>query len=90
MDRVDIRVDLAALHPSTLTSAVGQGESSAVVGERVVSARERAAFRWRGTPWRCAARGAGGGGAAGVAAGSTGGGVVGSGGADRPVDRAGV
>jgi magnesium chelatase family protein len=56
MDRVDIRIDLPALPPSILTSAVGQGESSAVVAQRVLAARERAAFRWRDTPWRCTAQ----------------------------------
>jgi len=55
MDRVDIRVDLPALDPSTLTTPGAVGESSAVVGDRVLLARERAAQRWRGTPWRCAA-----------------------------------
>jgi magnesium chelatase family protein len=55
MDRVDIRVDLPALPPSILTSTVEQGESSAVVAERVLLARKRAAHRWRDTPWRCAA-----------------------------------
>jgi magnesium chelatase family protein len=55
MDRVDIRVELAALDPSTLTEAGGGGESSAVVADRVLVARDRAAHRWRGTPWRCAA-----------------------------------
>ena len=55
MDRVDIRVDLPALPPSILTSTVQQGESSAVVAERVLLARKRAAHRWRDTPWRCAA-----------------------------------
>ena len=55
MDRVDIRVDLAALDASTLAFADGAGESSSVVRQRVLSARDRAAHRWRGTPWRCAA-----------------------------------
>jgi magnesium chelatase family protein len=55
MDRMDIRIDLPALPPSILTSAVGQGESSAVVAQRVVLARKRAAYRWRDTPWRCTA-----------------------------------
>jgi magnesium chelatase family protein len=55
MDRVDIRIDLPALPPSILTSAVGQGESSAVVAERVLLARKRAAHRWRDAPWRCTA-----------------------------------
>ncbi len=55
MDRIDIRIDLPALPPSILTSAGGQGESSAVVAERVVLARKRAEHRWRDTPWRCTA-----------------------------------
>ena len=55
MDRIDIRIDLPALPPSILTAAVGQGESSAVVAQRVVLARKRAAHRWRDTPWRCTA-----------------------------------
>jgi magnesium chelatase family protein len=55
MDRVDIRVDLAALDPAALTDPNGAGESSAVVAERVLLARERSARRWRGTQWRCAA-----------------------------------
>jgi len=55
MDRIDIRVDLAALDPATLTEPDGAGESSAAVGERVMAARDRAAVRWGGTPWRCTA-----------------------------------
>jgi len=55
MDRIDIRVDLAALDPVTLTEVGGVGESSALVGERVLAARERSALRWRSTPWRCSA-----------------------------------
>jgi len=31
------------------------GESSVLVLDRVLAARERSALRWRGTPWRCAA-----------------------------------
>jgi magnesium chelatase family protein len=56
MDRVDIRIDLPALPPSILTAAGGQGESSAVVAQRVRAARDRASFRWRETPWRCTAQ----------------------------------
>ncbi len=55
MDRIDIRVDLAALDPSTLTSPGAAGESSEAVGDRVLLARDRSALRWRGTPWRCSA-----------------------------------
>lgn len=55
MDRIDIRVDVAALDPAALTDPGGGGESSEVVGQRVRIARERSARRWRDTPWRCAA-----------------------------------
>jgi len=55
MDRIDIRVDVAAPDPAALTEPGGVGESSEAVGERVMVARERSARRWRGTPWRCAA-----------------------------------
>jgi magnesium chelatase family protein len=55
MDRIDIRVDLAALDPSTLTSAGASGESSEAVGDRVLLARDRSALRWQGTPWRTSA-----------------------------------
>ena len=41
MDRIDIRIDLPALPPSILTAAVGQGESSAVVGEGGAAGRGR-------------------------------------------------
>ncbi len=56
LDRVDIRVDVAALDPSVLTSAAPPGESSADVRDRVLLARDRSARRWRGTPWRCSSQ----------------------------------
>lgn len=52
LDRLDIRIQLPALDPVAL-GAGDLGESSAVIAERVLAARERAFFRWRGTPWRC-------------------------------------
>ncbi len=55
MDRIDIRVDLAALDPMTLTSLGAVGESSESVSDRVLLARKRSAMRWRGTPWRSSA-----------------------------------
>ncbi len=55
MDRVDIRVDLPALDPATLTAVDPGGESSAAVSDRVRLARDRSASRWHGTPWRCSA-----------------------------------
>lgn len=48
LDRIDIE-----LHLTRVTSAAGRGEvSSREARERVVAARERAARRLRGTPWR--------------------------------------
>ena len=51
LDRIDVQVDLRAI-----TRADVQGdrdaEPSAVVAARVLAARERAAERLRGTPWR--------------------------------------
>lgn len=49
MDRIDIRVDLAALDPRALASGEPDQESSVVVGERVHAARSRALHRWRGS-----------------------------------------
>ncbi len=51
MDRVDIRIDLPALDPVAL-GAGGTGEPSAAIASRVLAARDRAAHRWRDTPWR--------------------------------------
>ncbi|RIJ76407.1 ATP-binding protein [Nakamurella silvestris] len=50
LDRVDIRVDLPALDPAALAGRV-EGESSAVIRGRVVTARERAVRRWGDAPW---------------------------------------
>ncbi len=49
MDRVDIRVDLAALDPQSLVSGDTDQESSSVIAERVAQARSRALHRWRAT-----------------------------------------
>ena len=51
LDRVDIRVELPAVDPVAL-GGVDTGEPTAVIAERVAAARDRAASRWRGTPWR--------------------------------------
>ena len=75
---------------STLTSSGEPGESSAVVLERVLAARERSASAVAGDAVAVRGRGAGGRGAAVVAAGSAGVGVVGSRGADGSVDRSWV
>lgn len=50
LDRVDIRVDVPNLSSGALRAAP-PGERSAVVAERVRSAREVAAARLRDTPW---------------------------------------
>lgn len=48
LDRIDIE-----LHLTRVTAATGEGDvSSAQARERVISARDRAAHRLRGTPWR--------------------------------------
>jgi magnesium chelatase family protein len=51
LDRVDLRVDVEAVGRSDLLGR-GPGESTAVVAARVRQARERAAARFAGTPWR--------------------------------------
>ena len=51
MDRVDIRVDLAALDPRSLVSGESDAEGSVVIAGRVAVARERAAVRWAGTSY---------------------------------------
>ena len=50
LDRVDLRIPMAK--PSRGELRAGAGESSAVVAERVLAARERSAARLAGTPWR--------------------------------------
>lgn len=52
MDRLDLRVEVEAVGRSELLGAAGTGESSEVVAVRVREARERAAARLAGTPWR--------------------------------------
>lgn len=52
LDRVDLRLRLTRVTRADLLAPRGQAESSAVVAARVAAARDRAAHRWRGTPWR--------------------------------------
>ncbi|GAA2632050.1 YifB family Mg chelatase-like AAA ATPase [Streptomyces axinellae] len=52
LDRVDLRVTVEPLARSELAAVCGSGESSAVVAARVWEARERAAARYTGTPWK--------------------------------------
>ena len=52
MDRVDLRVTVDRVSRTELVTAVGQAEPTTVVAARVAEARERAAARYRGMPWR--------------------------------------
>ncbi len=51
LDRIDLRVDVSPPPRTELLAAVGGGEATAVVAERVAAARERARTRLAGTPW---------------------------------------
>ncbi|MGP9018277.1 YifB family Mg chelatase-like AAA ATPase [Streptomyces sp. BR1] len=51
LDRVDLRVEAEPVRREDLLAQGGRGESTAVVAERVLAARERAAARLAGTPW---------------------------------------
>lgn len=51
MDRVDLRVPVKPLSRSELAGLHGASESTAVIAERVLAARERAARRFAETPW---------------------------------------
>jgi magnesium chelatase family protein len=50
LDRLDIRVDLESMTRADLSE--GTGEPSAAVRDRVLSARDRMAHRYRDLPWR--------------------------------------
>lgn len=52
LDRVDLRIPVAPLARSELAAAGGVTETTAVVAARVLEARERAAARYEGTPWK--------------------------------------
>ncbi|MET8561522.1 YifB family Mg chelatase-like AAA ATPase [Streptomyces flaveolus] len=52
LDRVDLRVEVDPVTRAQLTEPGARGESTATVGDRVRQARERAAARLAGTPWR--------------------------------------
>ncbi|MDX2594965.1 YifB family Mg chelatase-like AAA ATPase [Streptomyces sp. WI03-4A] len=52
LDRVDLRVEVDPVTRAQLTDPGARGESTATVAERVGAARERAAARLTGTPWR--------------------------------------
>ncbi|KUN64669.1 Mg chelatase-like protein [Streptomyces canus] len=52
LDRVDLRVQVDRVTRDQLAGRGARGESTAVVADRVRAARERAATRFAGSPWR--------------------------------------
>ncbi|MFD8142734.1 YifB family Mg chelatase-like AAA ATPase [Streptomyces sp. NPDC059708] len=52
LDRVDLRVVVEPVTRSDLLGRGGRGEGTRAVADRVREARERAAARYAGTPWR--------------------------------------
>ncbi|OIJ89591.1 YifB family Mg chelatase-like AAA ATPase [Streptomyces colonosanans] len=52
LDRVDLRVEVDSVSRAALTGRGARGESTATVADRVREARQRAAARLAGTPWR--------------------------------------
>lgn len=52
LDRVDLRVQVDRVTRAELTERGARGESTEMVADRVRTARERAALRLTGTPWR--------------------------------------
>jgi magnesium chelatase family protein len=52
LDRIDLHVPLNAITRQEMESDDGNGETTAVLRERVLAARARAAARYDGTPWR--------------------------------------
>ncbi|MFD8304851.1 YifB family Mg chelatase-like AAA ATPase [Streptomyces sp. NPDC059690] len=52
LDRVDLRVEVDRVTRAELTQRGARGESTATVADRVRAARQRAAARLAGTPWR--------------------------------------
>lgn len=52
LDRVDLRVEVDRVTRSALTADAARGEATVTVADRVRTARERAAARLAGTPWR--------------------------------------
>ncbi|MBZ6259074.1 YifB family Mg chelatase-like AAA ATPase [Streptomyces olivaceus] len=52
LDRVDLRVEVERVTRSQLTGSGSRGDATTVVADRVRVARERAATRLTGTPWR--------------------------------------
>lgn len=52
LDRVDLRVEVDRVTRDELTARCARGDTTATVADRVRAARDRAAARLTGTPWR--------------------------------------
>ncbi|GAA2283483.1 YifB family Mg chelatase-like AAA ATPase [Streptomyces atrovirens] len=52
LDRVDLRVEVDRVTRDELTAGGARGDTTAAVADRVRAARDRAAARLTGTPWR--------------------------------------
>ena len=52
LDRIDLRVRIPRITRAEMLAENGRGEPSADVSARVAAARDTAAARYRGTPWR--------------------------------------
>lgn len=52
LDRVDLRVEVDRVTRDELTAGGARGDTTAAVADRVRAARDRAAARFTGTPWR--------------------------------------
>lgn len=50
-DRIDIELQVARVSAVRAMTAEGASMTSALAGDQVIGARQRAVARWRGTPW---------------------------------------
>jgi magnesium chelatase family protein len=53
LDRVDMHVEVPRITRAEMLAEDGRGEPSADIAARVAAARDAAAARFAGTPWRC-------------------------------------
>ena len=53
LDRVDMHVEVPRITRAEMLAEDGRGEPSVAIAARVAAAREAAAARFAGTPWRC-------------------------------------
>jgi magnesium chelatase family protein len=52
LDRIDLQVEVPRITRAEMLAEDGRGELSSVIAARVLAARQRAAARYAGTPWR--------------------------------------